>query len=350
MSGASQHDVLQAKVQSEEFGQSYTSSQWRELLSAKYGLDSTFRSKDRFRGVRADWRIGDLCAIKARVSEQTLILDRRRLMPQWQDSILIKLLLDGQAELQGPRDSVTLGPGDMLVLDPSSSSFKETIKETIKDAKFAVLILPKSALRSRGIKCDLHTWIKPNLYLPNLSMIRDQLLWAIRASREIDQDLSYRVSNQIVDMMDIVLDSRGGGNRCRGGDLTLSRVKGIIKSRLSEAGMDAASIASATRLSISYLNHLFRSDEESMMNYLWTLRLEKSARLLASPRAAAMQIEEIAWQCGFSSAAHFSRRFRDRYGTTPGGYRQRSRELQSQNRGNLSGRHRGQHFGNMPLS
>jgi AraC-like DNA-binding protein len=85
--------------------------------------------------------------------------------------------------------------------------------------------------------------------------------------------------------------------------------------------MKATEIAASTRLSVSYLNCLFRSDGKSMMDYLWKLRLEKSARLLASGRSARAEIEEIAWQCGFSSASHFTRRFRAHFGVAPREFR-----------------------------
>ena len=54
------------------------------------------------------------------------------------------------------------------------------------------------------------------------------------------------------------------------------------------------------------------------MRYVWSLRLEHAARLLAdAPRSP---IAEVAFQCGFANAAHFSRAFKERYAMTPREY------------------------------
>jgi transcriptional regulator GlxA family with amidase domain len=54
------------------------------------------------------------------------------------------------------------------------------------------------------------------------------------------------------------------------------------------------------------------------MRYAWSLRLEHAARLLAD--APHRPIGEVALQCGFANAAHFSRAFKDRYEMTPRQY------------------------------
>jgi AraC-like DNA-binding protein len=299
------------------FGRPHSASQWKEILSSQHGLACKLHSTDRFEGLRTDWSLGDLCVLKASISGQTLRPERQRMKPEFQDSILIKLFLDGHTRTDGHKDSATFGPGGMLIVDPSACYFEEIMSKV----RFSVVIVPKRVLRERGIRCDLHSWIKPDLSSPNISMIREQLLWVTRSSQQIDPALGRRVGTQIVDMMDILLTQGGQTGIARASDLTLMRVKEHIRERLSEPGMDAAAIANATRLSISYLNHLFKNDGKSLMNYLWTLRLEKASRLFTSSAASATQIEEIAWQCGFASSSHFCHRFRHHYGMTPSGYR-----------------------------
>lgn len=53
------------------------------------------------------------------------------------------------------------------------------------------------------------------------------------------------------------------------------------------------------------------------MRYAWSLRLERAAHILASLPAGAIHAQEVAYRCGFASAAHFSRAFKDRYGMPP---------------------------------
>jgi transcriptional regulator GlxA family with amidase domain len=46
------------------------------------------------------------------------------------------------------------------------------------------------------------------------------------------------------------------------------------------------------------------------------MRLERAKAMLSEPYIN-LRISEIAWQCGFVNAAHFSRAFKKQYGTTP---------------------------------
>ncbi|WP_078857683.1 helix-turn-helix domain-containing protein [Streptomyces sp. NRRL F-4474] len=46
-------------------------------------------------------------------------------------------------------------------------------------------------------------------------------------------------------------------------------------------------------------------------------RLEAACRLLASPQNAGLPVSAVAARSGFTSPSHFTRRFRDAYGTTP---------------------------------
>ena len=53
--------------------------------------------------------------------------------------------------------------------------------------------------------------------------------------------------------------------------------------------------------------------------YVLTRRLQRAAHLLQHSHLA---LGEIALSCGFASASHFSNRFRQAFGATPGLYRQ----------------------------
>jgi transcriptional regulator GlxA family with amidase domain len=51
------------------------------------------------------------------------------------------------------------------------------------------------------------------------------------------------------------------------------------------------------------------------------VRLERAQRLLLDPKAPGRSIDDIAWQCGFSDAGHFRRRFRALFGVSPSAMR-----------------------------
>jgi AraC-like DNA-binding protein len=77
-------------------------------------------------------------------------------------------------------------------------------------------------------------------------------------------------------------------------------------------------IAEELNISTSCLTRALKANGLSPMRYAWSLRLEHATRMLAGAQQGAIQ--EIAYRCGFASAAHFSRAFKERYGMTPRAY------------------------------
>jgi len=82
------------------------------------------------------------------------------------------------------------------------------------------------------------------------------------------------------------------------------------------------SLAAAVSLSPSRFAHLFTEQlGRSPMRALRDARLLHAARLL---EATGLPVERVAAASGFASAFHFNRVFRQRYGTPPGAYRNRT--------------------------
>lgn len=98
-----------------------------------------------------------------------------------------------------------------------------------------------------------------------------------------------------------------------------------IEAHLREQDLTPARVASALHISPRYLRMLF-ADGECVTAYILRRRLEECARQIASPLWSGHTMTEIAFACGFNSAAHFTRAFRERFGTTPTGYRKRHLE------------------------
>jgi len=57
---------------------------------------------------------------------------------------------------------------------------------------------------------------------------------------------------------------------------------------------------------------------------LYACRLHRAQRLLCDRRFDGLGIAEIAWNCGFSEPSHFTRRFRERFGSAPSAFRRNS--------------------------
>jgi AraC-like DNA-binding protein len=82
-------------------------------------------------------------------------------------------------------------------------------------------------------------------------------------------------------------------------------------------------VADALGVSIRYLQVLFRAEGTSPSRSIQEQRLERAARFLTDPRHAGRTITDIAFGLGFKDASHFTRAFKNHYGTGPRAYRDR---------------------------
>ena len=105
------------------------------------------------------------------------------------------------------------------------------------------------------------------------------------------------------------------------GGALLYRVKTFIELHLLSPGLSPEQVAAAHQVTVRYLNRLFAGENTSITRWINARRLEKCAEILRSTRNMERNIDEIAFQCGFSSLPYFYRRFKQQYGCTPREYR-----------------------------
>jgi AraC-like DNA-binding protein len=73
-------------------------------------------------------------------------------------------------------------------------------------------------------------------------------------------------------------------------------------------------------ISLRYLQKLFTARGSTCSEFIYSLRLDHAARLLQrrASLATGQPLSEIAYACGFRDYTHFARRFRHRFGYSPG--------------------------------
>lgn len=101
----------------------------------------------------------------------------------------------------------------------------------------------------------------------------------------------------------------------------LCRARQYCEERLGDAGLSPSEVARRLGISARYLQQLFSSEGRSVMAWAWERRLERAREQLADPLFARRSVSEIAYAHGFSDSAHFSRRFKMRFGCSPSDYR-----------------------------
>lgn len=104
------------------------------------------------------------------------------------------------------------------------------------------------------------------------------------------------------------------------------RARSFIQANLGDPDLDRNAVAGAAGISVRRLNEIFAKQGNSISGYIRETRLERTARDLSDPGCSWLSISEIAGKWGFGNFQHFSKVFRERYGTSPSVHRQRAGE------------------------
>lgn len=100
-----------------------------------------------------------------------------------------------------------------------------------------------------------------------------------------------------------------------------ARLTNTIEAQSVDPTIDPDSIAAAHGISKRYLHLVLAQGGTSFGTVLIEARLNRARALLEDRRFARISIADIAWRSGFSNPSHFARRFRQRFGISPGDFR-----------------------------
>ncbi|MFE1167613.1 helix-turn-helix domain-containing protein [Nocardiopsis sp. NPDC058789] len=97
----------------------------------------------------------------------------------------------------------------------------------------------------------------------------------------------------------------------------LLRIKRFIDQRLGDPDLTPFAVASAHHVSVRYLHRIFQEQGDTVTAWIRERRLARARHDLGDETLAHVPVYLIARKWGFSSAAVFSRTFRDVYGVSP---------------------------------
>ncbi|MBA1157676.1 helix-turn-helix domain-containing protein [Microvirga mediterraneensis] len=241
------------------------------------------------------------------------------------DEVFVCRLISGQLVLEQAGREVDMKAGDMTLLDPLlpyEGKFSAGME-------LLVLKAPRRSMEARvGRTTDMVTRImKPaeaehglaSAFLAMLPDYTDQLgTFAIET-----------VKNQTLDLIAVSLaktQERPRPYLSSAKASALLNIRAAIEARLTDRGLDAATVAAAAGVSVRYANALLAQEGTSIARLIQSRRLERCHRALKDPFQAHRTVSEIAFAWGFLDMTHFGRRFKATYGVLPGEFRRNSKQ------------------------
>jgi AraC-like DNA-binding protein len=294
---------------------------WTAVMAEGYDIRSTLtRSSLAGCSIKAR-QIGEIQVTSVRLAWQDIspLENRFKQVGGEDDYLYFKIVQSGAFDLISRKNEQSFGPGSVLFVNPDSY-FTESYREPVE---LLLLRLPKKALRERGGHEAVQRYLAPDVQCPDVSSVREFVQFIDRHAGRISPYLADRLGRQCLDMMDSLLTHPGKGAE-RPPIATAFHAKQAIIRLLGEQRLGVGRIAEEMGVTPNEVNRLMKTEGVSPMRFVWQMRLERASRLLSSATHGKVSIKEVAYRCGFTSEAHFSRVFRNRYSMTPGEYLRRS--------------------------
>ncbi|WP_315835880.1 acetamidase/formamidase family protein [Bradyrhizobium prioriisuperbiae] len=303
---------------SESYSEDDGGAAWQDVLRA-FGLQTAPLSPMHDRHVTA----------LSRAASDTIGLMRfaagpQTLSPLQQRSDLPVLLLpaEGGAVLKTEGAAQQLISAGHLVVLPRHGTWRLTLQ---RDMRAVVLAVTAEAFGGR--KIGVPESGDARIVAPDgLAGVLSRTLEATSATLEtLTPDAWTTIGLGLAEMLLALLRQTNGPDTGAQASL-FHRICGTIERKLDDPDISLARIAQIEGISERYLQKLFESTGDNFTHYLRERRLQRCWADLSNPADAHRSVSEIAFRCGFSDAAHFSRSFRERFGLSPRAFRQHEAE------------------------
>jgi AraC family transcriptional regulator, positive regulator of tynA and feaB len=142
----------------------------------------------------------------------------------------------------------------------------------------------------------------------------------LRAMAEHGAFLSFNAATRMASIaIDIIgstfAGTHGQADATRNASL-LWRAQAYISQHLEVSGLTLQDVSGALKVSLRRLHQVAADEGISLVDWMWERRLLRARSLLVdAPNHVSIQL--VASRCGFVDQAHFSRRFKQRFGLAP---------------------------------
>jgi AraC-like DNA-binding protein len=265
-----------------------------------------------------------LRVVKAESDAIEGIRSRRQISKGCEDDLLVSLQIQGTTLLVQDGREALLQPGDFALYD-SERPYRLKMS---KGTQLICLQFPRTQLSSRlGSTTPFVARTVPGDC--GVSSLFVHLTQALpKKLSEISGSVSSAVADQVLDFLTLSLSSCDGvpSTLASGRAVTLARLKRVVRAHLRDPELNPARAASLAQMSHRHANRLLAHEGTSLERFILAERLNSCRAALRDRKLDQRTISEIAFAWGFSDSGHFSRSFRNRFGTSPREYRETTRQ------------------------
>jgi AraC family transcriptional regulator, positive regulator of tynA and feaB len=295
---------------------------WRALLRSSCGRNVEVTTPTAFAGWMRPFNACGLQATSVKIrwgpahcggSDHRVERSYRDFRCDGADHYLIMFQVAGQTVMTQIDQAAQLAVGDVALVDAARPV---TYLSRFRSPQWLTLRLPRKSVRS-------HLGFEPQGVVSRQGTRASRLLFDLIH----DADMEAASSSADIYMQFAVYDLVGAlfapsdpRTLARGSDKLFQRICGAIRDGFSDPDFGPVEVAAEAGVSLRYVQKLLTQRGTTCSELIYSSRLDRAAHLLHRQAllGTGQPFSEIAYACGFRDYAHFARRFRKRFGYSPG--------------------------------
>ncbi len=296
-------------------------SEWNDIVGQAFTGGVVDATSPRFSGLLASCDFDDFRVTRVRAQASRVSRWLTGQPSHSSGSLLIHLQSAGKAVNQQFGLSLPINSGNAAICDPDRSYHVDFLTPY----EMFVLEVPTArlALREPGFDLDRYAGRRADPHRSELLLAFLRAAW--RQSGCLRDDAEWRecVSRTCMDLA-IRAVARTAACEPVGAPAEMRRnVIAHIRRNLADPQLRTSSVARALGISPRSVQTVFEHLGTTASAFILDARLAKACERLTADRRGS--ITELAFDCGFSDSAYFSRCFREHFGVSPRDYRQQRR-------------------------
>ncbi|SCX36109.1 helix-turn-helix domain-containing protein [Agrobacterium rosae] len=257
--------------------------------------------------------LGDVTFCEMIAPTHTFIRSEKLVRAKPDEDFVLVYVASGENGFEQQGRAMVGGPGSIVLLDAARSFVHDFRSSTIFTVK-----IPRRRLLSRFPLAERITAVDINprassALLPTL-IKEGQSASGDQRSERAQQRFSSIFLDAIALSLQYLSDDLHleGSNRR---DDVYRKATDFIQENCGDCELDVKTVADAVFVSPRTLSRIFAARGESVMQYVWARRLEKTYQMLTMGHAR--NVTDAAFDAGFCDLSHFTKVFKKKFGVSP---------------------------------
>lgn len=256
--------------------------------------------------------LGDLAICQMKAPSHTFLRSNHLLRKKPDEDFVLVYVESGENGFEQASRTSLGGSGTVVLLDaarPFVHDFRASTIYTVKIPRRRLLARFPSAERLTGLNLNpgLASGLLPLLIKEGQAFADDQ------RGRKASERFNAVFIDSVALALEVLIGDDPAGDSRRND--VYRKATEFIEENFLDCDLDVKFIADAVFVSPRTLSRIFASHGETVMHYVWNVRLEKSFQMLS--RGHVHNVTDAAFSAGFSDLSHFTKVFRKKFGMPP---------------------------------